>query len=324
MFMDFVLKYRPGVRSMAEVIVAGGLTRRFGKLVALQDLNLKVRSGDCVGLLGPNGAGKSTFIKILCGIMRPTKGRVYVNGLDPFTDRKKALADVGCIVEEPTFYPYFNSVTLLRYFGRTRGMEGRGLEKRIDEVLEITDLKKWSKTKVGKFSRGMRQRLSFAQAILHDPSTLILDEPGLGLDPRAIYEMRQFIKSLASDGKTIFLASHMLYEVQEICRKVALINEGKLLVHEDVSVLEKMFISHILEVEVLQAPNATQLRKIKELEGIESLTTDGTSLKLKFNGDRSARAELLRTLVDEVKLKVASFSAPSATLEEIYLQIVGD
>ncbi|MEW6593029.1 MAG: ABC transporter ATP-binding protein [Candidatus Hadarchaeota archaeon] len=309
---------------MKEVIVAEGLLKKFGKVVALNDVSLKISSGNCVGLLGPNGAGKSTFIKILCGLLRPNSGRAYVNGFDPFYSRKEALEGVGCLVEEPSLYGPLDPVTYLRYLGEVRGMGGPELEMRIREVLELTDLMKWSKTKLGRFSRGMRQKMVFAQAILHDPPVLIFDEPGLGLDPRAVFKIRDYINRARRAGKTIFLSSHMLLEVQETCNKVALISKGHLLKIGDARVLEKMFTPRVLEVEVLKSPSPKQIKKIKNIGAVESLSLDKGALKIGFKGGKNERARLLESLINNVGLKVVSYKTPTLPLEDVYLQLVGE
>lgn len=305
-----------------EPIVTEGLTKYYGKLLALDNLNMKIPKGKCVGFLGPNGAGKSTTIKILCNLIFPTKGEVHVNGFNSSKNPKNALEDVGCIIEAPSFYPYLNPMDVLSYFGKLRGIGGLELKRRMKEVLEFVDLSKWAKTKIGKFSRGMKQRLGVAQAILHDPSILILDEPALGLDPRGVVGVRENIKEMKMQGKTIFFASHMLYEVREVCDVVALIDKGKLLAYDNVENLEKIFRVQVIEVELLQPPKPRELKKLKKLKAVKSVSLRKNYLEINFSGDRATRAELLTALVKDLKLQVASFRPSAAALEEIYLQLV--
>ncbi len=308
---------------MTEVIATKDLVKRYGRVLALRSLNLKINSGDCLGLLGPNGAGKSTLVKILCGLARPTRGRAYVNGAEPYRDRKAALWKVGCIVEEPTYYSNFDPVTLLRYHGKIRGMDGRALEKRIREVLELLGLSGRARDKVHKFSRGMRQRLSIAQALLHNPDILIMDEPGLGLDPQGTHDVRQLIADLSNDGKTIFLASHRLYEVQEMCEEVVIIDHGQLLARDKVKNLEKILGTPALEVELLAKPEPAQVRMIGELKPVKSVTADGRNLRIKLEETQAARADVLEFLVKKLGLRVISYRTPETSLEDIYLRLVG-
>jgi ABC-2 type transport system ATP-binding protein len=209
-----------------DVIVTEDLTKSFGSLTALSDLDLKIKSGQAVGFLGPNGAGKSTTIKILCGLLRATSGRAYVNGVEVTPGNVTHLATIGALVEVPEFYPYLTPEETLSHLAKIRGVKTSHISSRIDEVLADVNMTKWKNTKIGGFSRGMKQRLGIAQTLLHDPEILIYDEPALGLDPRGQYEIRELVKGLTQSGKTLFMASHMLHEVRELCDSVAIINGG--------------------------------------------------------------------------------------------------
>lgn len=307
-----------------EVIATEGLTKDYGAILALDNLNLKIQGGMSVGLLGPNGAGKSTTIKLLCGLIRPTRGHAYINGFDPTKDPKNALKDVGCVIEVPIFYRNRNPIEILHYLGKLRGMKPSEVKERTRETLEIVKLSEWSKTKVKKFSRGMIQRLGVAQAILHDPSVLILDEPALGLDPRGIHKVREMMKDLIKQGKTILFASHMLYETREVCDTVALMNKGKLLTYDKVENLEKISIQTV-EVETIRPPSPEQLEMIKRLEPVKSVVegeNGGTLLKINFVGDRIMCARLHATLIKRIGVPIVSFKPSIGALEEIYLKIV--
>jgi len=225
---------------MNAPIVIENLTKYYNKFLALDKLNLIVPEKENIGLLGPNGAGKSTTLKILCGLIRPSSGAAYIDGINVVEKPEQALSRIGAIIETPEFYTYLTPVETLSYLGRLRGMNGQDLKKRIDEVINLVKLEKWAKVKIEKFSRGMKQRLGLAQTLLHDPSILILDEPSLGLDPRGVVEFREIIKGVGEE-KTVFFASHQLVEVAQICKKVAIINNGKLLAYDSVADLEKKY-----------------------------------------------------------------------------------
>lgn len=225
---------------MSDPIVIENLTKYYNKFLALDKLSLKVPAQENVGLLGPNGAGKSTTLKILCGLIRPTSGTALIDGINIMEKPEQALSRIGAIIETPEFYSYLTPVDTLAYFGRLRGMGGRELKRRTKEVIELVKLEKWSNIKIEKFSRGMKQRLGLAQALLHDPPILILDEPALGLDPRGVVEFRQIIES-AGQKKTVFFASHQLTEVTQICKQVAIIHNGQLLAYDSIAELEKKY-----------------------------------------------------------------------------------
>lgn len=305
-----------------EAIVAEGLTKYYGKILALNELNLKIEKGHCVGFLGPNGAGKSTTIKILCNLIRPTRGKAYINGYSTIEDPINALKDVGTIVETPEFYSYLTPLEILSYLGRLRGMVAYDLKQRISQVLEIVKLSEWMNIKIGKFSRGMKQRLGVAQAILHNPPILILDEPALGLDPRGMYEMREIIKTIVKEGKTVFLASHMLHEVQEICDYVALINMGKLLAYDSIQNLENVFKARKINVELFHPLEPKQIERIKKLKHVQTIIADEKSLTISFDGGEAEQAELLATLVKDVDVQMVSFRPSLEALEEVYLQLI--
>jgi ABC-2 type transport system ATP-binding protein len=239
---------------MREAIVIENLTRYYGGFLALDNFSLKIKENEDVALLGPNGAGKTTTIKILCGLLRPSSGTAYIDGINIVEERELALSKVGAIVETPEFYPYLTPEETLSYLGRLRGMRGRGLKSRIKEVIKLVRLEGWAKVKIEKFSRGMKQRLAVAQTLLHDPPILILDEPALGLDPRGMMEVREIFKE-ARKEKTVFFASHLLTEVAQVCDKVAIIDHGRLRMYDSVARLKREYRS--LERAYLELTEAT-------------------------------------------------------------------
>jgi len=225
---------------MREPIVIENLSKYYNKFLAVDNLCLRVEENENVGLLGPNGAGKSTTLKILCGLMRSSSGAAYIDGINIAEKPEQALSRIGTIVETPEFYPFFTLEETLSYLGRLRGMRGDRLRHRIKEVIQLVGLRDWLTVKIEKFSRGMKQRLALAQALLHDPPVLILDEPALGLDPRGVMEFRQIIEEVGKE-KTVFFASHQLVEVAQICNQVAIIDHGRLLAYDNIAQLEKKY-----------------------------------------------------------------------------------
>jgi ABC-2 type transport system ATP-binding protein len=207
------------------VLCARALSKTYGSRPAVRDLDLEVLRGEVFGFLGPNGAGKTTTIRMALGLIRPTSGTVEVLGRDVLHHRAEVLPRVGALVEEPALYGYLCGRDNLVAFGLMLG----GLPaRRIDELLELVGLQSRKKDKVRSYSTGMKQRLGVATALLNDPDLVILDEPANGLDPAGIVEMRDLLRRLAESGKTVFISSHVLAEVQQTCDRVAIINLGEL------------------------------------------------------------------------------------------------
>lgn len=319
-FCQSLLRGEANSSEMAEAIVIEDLCKYYGNFLALDHFSLKVKRGEDVGLLGPNGAGKTTTMKILCGMLFPSHGEAYLDGFDVVRQRERALSRVGAIVETPEFYPFLNPVETLEYLGKLRGMK-RGLSQEIKRVLELVGLEEWERVRIGKFSRGMKQRLAIAQALLHDPPILILDEPALGLDPKGMAEVREILSG-AKKRRTIFYASHLLSEVSQVCEKVALIDRGRLLAYDRIERLRKKLTGPPrVEVQVLKPPTSAQLRKIGRMKSVEWVSAKGNKIELSFRGGKRALSELLEGL-RELGLEVVSFKPVELTLEEIYLKLM--
>jgi ABC-2 type transport system ATP-binding protein len=220
------------------IISTSRLTKAFGNLVAVNDLHLQVMRGDVFGFLGPNGSGKTTTIRMLLGLIRPTAGRAILFGMDNAYQLPAILRHIGAIVETPVFYPYLSGVDNLRVIAAASGMLSNGAnERRIAEVLEIVELRTQARDAYSKYSLGMKQRLGIAAALLTDPELVLLDEPTNGLDPGGVIEIRHLIRRLSELRKTIFLSSHVLHEVQQVCNRVAILQRGNLIKQGDVSEL---------------------------------------------------------------------------------------
>ncbi len=305
------------------MIATENLTKYYGKLKALDELNLTVEKGDCVGLLGPNGAGKTTTIKILTGLLKPTSGKAYIRGIDVTKNPERALIGVGALIETPELYGEFTPREILSYLGKLRGMNGSELSEAIENSLRLVKMLEWIDTPISKFSRGMKQRVAIAQAILHDPEIIILDEPSLGLDPRGMAEIREVIIELNRNGKTILVASHLLYEVQQMCNKVALINRGKLVLYDNIDALDKMLKGLTLRVKLLEKVNEGVISRIMELEGVENVSVNNKSeLLIVFKGKEESLPDLVKSLIVDLELKVIEFKRHELPIESIYLELV--
>ena len=256
------------------VLRTSDLTKRYGTRTAVNRLNLEIRRGEVVGFLGPNGAGKTTSIRMILGLIEPTAGRVELFGHDLARERASLLPRIGALVETPALYLHLTGRQNLRAIGEVLGGVSR---QRIDEVLEIIGLQARQKDRVRKYSLGMKQRLGMGIALLHNPDLLILDEPANGLDPAGIVEMRDLLRRLTDEGKTVFLSSHLLSEVQQICSRVAVINAGKLVVDGTIEELTRKQGEYVVRLE--RAPEALLLlqqhpwSKNARLDGTDQLIT---------------------------------------------------
>ena len=213
-------------------VAVRGLTKIFPvpfhrqQVVAVCDLNLEIERGEVYGLLGPNGSGKSTTLKIILGLVSPTRGRTEIFGRDSrLVESREA---VGFLPESPYFYKYLTGEETLRFFGRLCGLSGRQLKNRMDELLELVGLTKASERRIGTYSKGMLQRIGLAQALIHHPRLLVLDEPTAGVDPAGSREIRDLIVDLKERGITVLLSSHLLAQAQEICDRVGILANGRL------------------------------------------------------------------------------------------------
>ncbi|MGH2514604.1 MAG: ABC transporter ATP-binding protein [Ktedonobacterales bacterium] len=225
-----------GARSQEVVLRTVNLSKQYGQRTAVSNLNLEVRRGDIFGFLGPNGAGKTTTIRMVLGLIAPTSGHAEILGQNVTTNGAHILPHVGALVETPALYLYMSGRDNLRAVG---AVLGGASERRIEAALDLVGMRSRAKDRVRTYSLGMKQRLGVAIALLQDPEILILDEPANGLDPAGIVEMRDLMHRLASEGKTVFISSHILSEVQQICTRVAIVSLGQLVTESTVEELTR-------------------------------------------------------------------------------------
>jgi ABC-2 type transport system ATP-binding protein len=308
---------------MQDPIVLENLTKDYGNnFKAVDVLNLSVKRNSFVGFLGPNGAGKTTTIKMLTNLLTITSGKAYLNGVDVRADPKNALADVGAVVETPEFYPFLTPVETFEYLGSLRGMSKEEVRKRGREVLELVKMTEWSTTRIGKFSKGMKQRIALAQALIHEPSIIILDEPTSGLDPRGMVEVREVLLELKKHDYTVFMSSHQLNEVQEVCSEVAMIDHGRLLAYDTVNALVSKIESKRLEVRIANQVFGEAMDKVRGYAGVELLNVVApNNFLVDFKGGEEEQAQLL-TFLQSLGLKIVSFKESGLALENLYMSLI--
>ena len=313
---------------MSELsLEAVGLSKAYGSFTALSNLNLKIEGAKCVGFLGPNGAGKTTALKIFTDLIRPSSGHAYINGANVHTQKKKALASVGTVIETPEIYPSLTPREALRVIAEMRGVAHAERKKRIEEVVAEVGMNEWIDKRVGKFSKGMKQRICIASALLSDPAIVLLDEPTTGLDPRGMSEVRGIVKSLKRKDRLIFMSSHILSEVEDVCDEVAMIDHGKLLVYDSLSNVTAKFAggSNTIEVGLLRPIDSAAVQNsVAKIPGVISAEKkDDTNLIIKSGGGGSVHEDILADLV-RMNIGVISFRPASSALEESYLNLIKD
>ncbi len=301
------------------------LTKDFGKFRALDRLELKLQGAKCVGFLGPNGAGKTTTLKLLADMIFPTTGECFINGISVQKHRRQALADAGVLIENPEIYPSLTPTQALGMVADLRGVPTAERKGRIAEVLAEVKMEDWADKRVGKFSKGMKQRINIAAALVHDPDVLMLDEPATGLDPRGMAEVREIVRNLKKRNRLVFMSSHILQEVTDVCDEVALIDKGKLLFYDTLANVTTKFADGHPTIDVgLTRPLASDasLKDVAAIPGVTScVLLEPKRLRLKFSGGPEAQEQLLEALV-ALRIGVKSLSEPESVLEDIYLKQV--
>ena len=300
--------------SDAPPVEARGLGKTYGEIVAVDDVDLTVEAGDVFGYLGPNGAGKTTSLRMLLGLIRPTSGEARLFGRDPLREGAKALEGVAGFVEGPRFYPYLSGRKNLRLLADyDEPISG----SRIDEVLELVELRDRAKDKVGGYSHGMRQRLGIAAALLREPRLLLLDEPATGLDPAGMRDMRDLIRRLADEGLTILLSSHLLYEVEELCNRVAIIRQGRIIYQGGLGELLATATSGYS----LRTSEPERARMICLAQaGVSDVVLTGGELR--FVADEDAVGGLSIAL-GQARIAVTALVPETQSLEELFLGMTG-
>jgi ABC-2 type transport system ATP-binding protein len=294
-------------------VSARGLVKVYGELVAVDHVDLTVERGDVFGYLGPNGAGKTTSLRMLLGLIRPTEGSIRLFDRDPHVVGAKALDGVAGFVEGPTFYPYLTARRNLRMLAAYDEGDPRSKRARIEELLELVELRDRGDDKVGGYSHGMRQRLGIAAALLREPKLLLLDEPTTGLDPAGMRDMRDLVRRLASEGITVLLSSHLLGEVEELCNRVAIIRKGRIVYEGQLQDL----LATAATGYRLRSPEPDRARAlVLNQPGIrEVVSVDGA---LRFQADEDAVAALSIAL-GQARIGVTALVPETASLEELFL-----
>jgi len=309
---------------MTHTIQVDGLTRRFGPLTAVDSVSFTVEPGEVFGLLGPNGAGKTTLVRLLNGVLASSAGSARVLNYDPATQGDLIRARTGVLTEQPALYERLTARDNLRFFGTMYGIPDADLPRRVDELLALFDLSARADDRVGGFSKGMKQRLALARALIHQPELLFFDEPTAGLDPEAAHSVTDLIEQLSGErGRTVFLCTHNLDEAQRLCNRVAIINKGCLLaVGAPAQLARELWQGTWVDIHLRSAPSEGLLPNLGALAGVLNLKADDSLLAVQV-GDESAIPSVVARVV-ELGGQIMRVAPREHSLEEIYFTLQGD
>jgi ABC-2 type transport system ATP-binding protein len=278
-----------------------GLTKKYGELFAIREIELKLEAGDVFGFIGPNGAGKTTTMRILATLLQPTWGEAYVAGHSIYTEPKEIRRAIGYMPDFFGVYDDMKVIEYLEFFAAAYRIRGAARRKVCDDVLELVDLGYKRDALVTSLSRGMTQRLGLARVLLHDPQVLLLDEPASGLDPRARIEIRALLKELRNMGKTIMVSSHILPELADVCNKIGIIERGELIVNSDVAdVMKQVRQQTVLKIGVRNNPEGAfkLLESHPDVDKVAPAETEGDPLTVTLVADKTDPSEIATALVE--------------------------
>jgi ABC-2 type transport system ATP-binding protein len=297
------------------------LTKRYGKLTAVDKLNLKVTKGSIHGFLGPNGAGKTTTIKILVGLLEPSEGTVSVLGKRLHRDDADTRLSIGYMPELPKFPKHLKGVELLDVYGRMYGITEQSRKEQIPKLIQMVGLKGRENDLIGKYSKGMQQRIGIAQALLNNPQLVILDEPSLGLDPVGMLEVRELVKNISKEDMTVFVSSHLLYEVEQICTHVTIINHGIMLASDTLQKVSSMLTGPMsIHVEVAKMSDAV-VQALKKLPFIANVAQTGNELSVQVSSHDDVRVPVSETITKAGGV-IVEMNLKGSNLEDVFMRLV--
>jgi ABC-2 type transport system ATP-binding protein len=306
---------------MNNIIEVNSLVKEFASKRAINDLSFTVNPGEIFGLLGPNGAGKTTTIRVLNGLLPVTGGEVRIFGENPITSGEMVRSRVGVLTETPALYERLSAYENLMFSGRLAGIPETALEQRISEIMKFFDLADRMKDKCAGFSKGMKQRMALARALLHRPELIYLDEPTSSLDPESAQQVNGLIDKIShEDGQTVFLCTHNLLEAQRLCDRVAVINHGELLALGSMDDLAKSLFPGVwVEIEFLHQLAEDMVVSIKDLPGIQQLRSVGSVLHIQV-ADNAVTSDIVLRL-SSINARIMRVTPREVTLEEVYFAL---
>ena len=307
---------------MSLAIETANLTKRYGRLTAVDKLSLNVSANTIHGFLGPNGAGKTTTIKVLVGLLKPDEGEARIFGEEVSGDKADVKLKIGYMPELPKFPKHLKGSELLDIYGRMYGLSEQQRRDELPKLFDSVGLKGRENDLIGKYSKGMQQRLGIAQALLSEPELVILDEPSLGLDPVGMVEVRELIKGVVKAGMTVFLSSHLLFEVQQVCSHVTIINRGVALVSDTIeNVSHKIKGPATLQIEVAKLTK-TVVENLRKLPFVTDVKTENNKLNISLGTQDDVRSQVSETITGSGGT-IISMNLTGQSLEDVFMQLIG-
>lgn len=305
------------------------LTKRYGSFLALDNLNLSIDKGEIFGFVGPNGAGKTTTMRIMCGLLKATSGNVYIDDINALERPSDIKRRIGYVPDFFGVYDNLNVMEYMEFYGSMYDMDKKTIDEISEGLLELVNLSDKKDVYVDSLSRGMKQRLCVARALIHNPDLLVLDEPNSGLDPRARFEMKEILKNLGSMGKTIIISSHILPELSELCSSIGIIDHGKIVVSgrlEDImnesSSSKPINIRGYVDGMDKETSDSELVRILTEQPDVTRVKQMEDELQVYFTGDERGMAELLKRLINS-GISISHFYREKDNLESLFLDITG-
>lgn len=303
------------------MISVSGVTKCYGNLTAVEDISFQVERGEILGFLGPNGAGKTTTMRVITGYTPPTRGEVFVGGFDVVEQPIQAKSLIGYLPENPPLYNEMSVDGYLDFVADLKGVAGRIKKERIGFAVEKCGIEDVRKRLIGNLSKGYRQRVGIAQALVNDPAVLVLDEPTIGLDPKQIIEIRELIKSLAGD-RTVILSTHILPEVSMICTRVVIINKGRIGLQESLDTIRGGLQGQTVLILRIRRRDDTVKKRIQSIPQVSEITeTSQGEFRVTCDGSQEARELLAKTVVEN-GWGLLELRPSTQTLEEIFLEVI--
>lgn len=302
-------------------IETSDLTKRYGSLTAVNKLNLKVKTNTIHGFLGPNGAGKTTAIKLFVGLLKPDEGTISIFGQEVVGDRPDVRLRMGYMPELPKFPKHLTGYELLDIYGKMYGLNVQERREQVPRLLEMVGLKDRGNDRIGKYSKGMQQRIGIAQALINSPELVIMDEPSLGLDPVGMVEVREIMKAIVKRGMTVFISSHLLHEVQQVCSDITVINRGITIASDTLENLSNQLLGpSTLEVEVTKLTDVI-VKNVKKVPFVSSVSKEDNKLVIQVE-----KQEDVRPQVSEVVTKsggvIVTMNLKERNLEDVFMKLI--